>query len=211
MQQRHGLRQDKAAAVCARPCVQDTTIVHTCCSEHVEITSKFSLRSSRSCMHAPLCRMAGSGLLLALPDSCMLAVLQCLASDDQRSLFSAARANSRLHQAAVVALYSITARIFEQQQMDSQPLEGLSTASEKGIMRSERVQRHQSLHSPTRKSAMHAAMIIKACTQPSTQVVVPQTLKIIKVVCIVVIGSPAQPDHSGSLPSCCCCWNKRAP
>ena len=66
--------------------------------------------------------MAGAGspsLLLALPDPCLLAVLQCLAADDQRSLLSAARSHSRLHQAAVAALHSITAHITEQQQMDS--------------------------------------------------------------------------------------------
>jgi hypothetical protein len=48
-------------------------------------------------------------MLLALPDSCLLALLQSYAADDQRSLFSAARAHSRLHQAAVAALHSITA------------------------------------------------------------------------------------------------------
>ena len=58
-------------------------------------------------------------MLLALPDPCLLAVLQCLAADDQRSLCSAARAHSRLHQAAVAALHSISAHITHQQQMDS--------------------------------------------------------------------------------------------
>jgi hypothetical protein len=58
-------------------------------------------------------------MLLALPDPCLLTVLQCLAADDQRSLCSAAMAHSRLHQAAVAALHSITAHITEQQQMDS--------------------------------------------------------------------------------------------
>jgi hypothetical protein len=61
----------------------------------------------------------GSSLLLALPRPCLLAVLQCLAADDQRSFFCAARAHSRLHQAAVLALRSITAVVTQQQQADS--------------------------------------------------------------------------------------------
>jgi hypothetical protein len=56
--------------------------------------------------------------LLALPDPCLLAVLQCYAAEDQRSLFSAARAHSRLHQAAVAALRSVTALVRNQQQAD---------------------------------------------------------------------------------------------
>jgi hypothetical protein len=56
--------------------------------------------------------------LLELPDSCLLAVLQYTAAIDQRSLFSAARAHSRLHQAAVAALRSITADVPQQQQLD---------------------------------------------------------------------------------------------
>jgi hypothetical protein len=66
--------------------------------------------------------MAGaeSSMLLALPDPCLLQVLQCLAADDDhRSLFSAARANSRLHQTALMALRSITAHVLEQEQVDS--------------------------------------------------------------------------------------------
>jgi hypothetical protein len=62
---------------------------------------------------------AAQPLLLALPEPCLLAVLQCLAATDQRSLFSAARAHSRLRQAAVAALRSITAVCTQQQQMDS--------------------------------------------------------------------------------------------
>jgi hypothetical protein len=57
-------------------------------------------------------------LLLALPDPCLLAVLQCCGAEDQRSLFSAARAHSRLHQATVLALSSITAVMTQPQQMD---------------------------------------------------------------------------------------------
>ena len=59
-----------------------------------------------------------SSLLLALPDPCLLAVLQCCAADDQRSLCSAARAHSRLHQAAVLALRSITVVVTKQAQAD---------------------------------------------------------------------------------------------
>jgi hypothetical protein len=64
--------------------------------------------------------MAGTAqsLLLALPDSCVLAILQCLAAEDQRSLFTAARVHSRLHQAAVAALSGITVTVVDQQQMD---------------------------------------------------------------------------------------------
>ena len=69
-----------------------------------------------------LCRVASEGsrspLLLALPDPCLLAVLQCCAADDQRSLCSAARANSRLHQAAVLALRSITVVVTKHAQAD---------------------------------------------------------------------------------------------
>jgi hypothetical protein len=58
-------------------------------------------------------------MLLELPDPCLLAVMQHCAVDDQRSLFSAATAHSRLHQAAVLALQSITASLPEQEHMDS--------------------------------------------------------------------------------------------
>jgi hypothetical protein len=57
-------------------------------------------------------------LLLALPDLCLVAVLQCCAVADQHSLFSAARAHSRLHQAAVLALRKFTTVVRAQQQMD---------------------------------------------------------------------------------------------
>ena len=60
-------------------------------------------------------------LLVQLPDPCLLAVLQCCASD-LRSLLSAARAHSRLHQAAVVALSSISVGEITQQQ---QQVDGL--------------------------------------------------------------------------------------
>jgi hypothetical protein len=60
-----------------------------------------------------------SSLLLELPTACMLAILQRCAADDQRSVLSAARAHSRLHQAAVLALHSITAVITRQEQVDS--------------------------------------------------------------------------------------------
>ena len=58
-------------------------------------------------------------LLVALPDPCLLEVLQFLAVDDQRSLLSAARAHSRLHQAAVNILRSVTAHCNTKQQVDS--------------------------------------------------------------------------------------------
>jgi hypothetical protein len=56
--------------------------------------------------------------LVDLPDLCLLAVLRCLA-DDPVSLLSAARAHRRLHQAAAVALSSITVTLKQQQQLDS--------------------------------------------------------------------------------------------
>jgi hypothetical protein len=67
---------------------------------------------------ALLCRMKSGelALLLALPDPCLLAVLQYCAEDDRCSLFNAARAHSRLHQAAVLALRSIKAITNRQQQ-----------------------------------------------------------------------------------------------
>ena len=58
-------------------------------------------------------------LLLALLDPCLVAILQCCAADDQRSLFSAARAHSRLRQAAAVVLRSLTMVITDHQQADS--------------------------------------------------------------------------------------------
>jgi hypothetical protein len=58
-------------------------------------------------------------LLLALPDPCLLAVLQFCAVSDQRSLFSAARTHSKLHQAAAAALRSITADLPQLQQAHS--------------------------------------------------------------------------------------------
>jgi hypothetical protein len=56
--------------------------------------------------------------LLELPDPCVLALMQCCAADDLRSFFSAARAHSRLHQAAKVALTSITFTVRNQRQAD---------------------------------------------------------------------------------------------
>ena len=59
--------------------------------------------------------------LTDLPDPCLLEVLQCLADDNtcnQQSLFRAARAHSRLHQAAVTVLRSVTAYVTTQQQLD---------------------------------------------------------------------------------------------
>lgn len=64
--------------------------------------------------------MLGSrgSLLLQLPDSCLLVVLQHTAAQDQRSLFSAARAHSRLKQVAEVALCSISVTVTEKEQVD---------------------------------------------------------------------------------------------
>ena len=56
-----------------------------------------------------------ASLLLQLPDPCLLEVLRCCA-DDPRSLFSAARAHSRLRQAAVLAANSIRPVLKQQQQ-----------------------------------------------------------------------------------------------
>lgn len=56
--------------------------------------------------------------LLALPDPCLLTVLQCCAANEQRSLFSAARAHSRLRTVAVLALASISVSCTQQQQAD---------------------------------------------------------------------------------------------
>jgi hypothetical protein len=56
--------------------------------------------------------------LIDLPDPCLLAVLRCCAVD-QRSFSSAARAHSRLHQAAVVALNTITAVVDKEQQLSN--------------------------------------------------------------------------------------------
>jgi hypothetical protein len=97
--------------------------------------------------------------LLQLPDPCLLTVLQCCA-DDLSSLFSAARAHSRLHQAAAVALSSITVKLGQQQQaegllkymsshgqhVDSMELEGATLEGASGVCvtsRSRRVSLHQ--------------------------------------------------------------------
>ena len=56
--------------------------------------------------------------LLQLPDAFLLAILQCCA-DNQRSLFSAARAHSRLHQAAVLAASSIMVELKEADTVDT--------------------------------------------------------------------------------------------
>lgn len=84
----------------------------------------------RCSMH---CRMSSDesapSLLLALPDACLLAVLQCCAANSQRSLFSAARAHSRLHQAAVLALHSVTATVNTQPKANDALLYWASEAS----------------------------------------------------------------------------------
>lgn len=69
-------------------------------------------------LHRMASGAAGQSLLLALPDPCLIAVLQHCAADDHCSLFSAARSHSRLHQAAVQVLHSITADVAGQLQAD---------------------------------------------------------------------------------------------
>jgi hypothetical protein len=58
-------------------------------------------------------------MLLALPDACLLAVLQFCSAQDQQSLFSAARAHSRLHQASLLALTRLTIEDADQDSLDS--------------------------------------------------------------------------------------------
>lgn len=65
----------------------------------------------------PLLSLETAELLLQLPDPCLIAVLSSLI-DDLPSLFNTARSHSRLHQSALVALSSITARFNSQQQLD---------------------------------------------------------------------------------------------
>lgn len=65
--------------------------------------------------------MASAGscsLLLALPGECLVGILQCFAAEDLCSLFSAARSHSKLHQAAVTALRSMTVAVTQKQQLD---------------------------------------------------------------------------------------------
>ena len=64
------------------------------------------------------CNDPATSLLLALPDPCLLAVMQCCAVQSYRRLFSAARAHSRLRQMAMTSLSSITVKLRNQQQMD---------------------------------------------------------------------------------------------
>ena len=63
---------------------------------------------------APVAGEESPRSLLELPDVCLLAVLQCCAAD-YCTLFTAARAHSRLSQAAVLALPSVQAVVTEQQ------------------------------------------------------------------------------------------------
>lgn len=58
-------------------------------------------------------------LLLELPEECLVAVMRCCAADDLCSFFSAARSHSRLHQAAMAALHTVSAVVSQQQQADS--------------------------------------------------------------------------------------------
>ena len=56
-------------------------------------------------------------MLLALPDPCLLAVLQFCEADDQRSLFRAATAHSKLHRVAVSILRSLKAVVGNHQHL----------------------------------------------------------------------------------------------
>lgn len=67
-------------------------------------------------------RMAASksfSLLLELKEEWLVAVLEGLAADDLRSLFSVARSHSKLRRAALVALHNFKAVVSQQQQADS--------------------------------------------------------------------------------------------
>ena len=57
--------------------------------------------------------------LLQLPDTLLQSVLQCCAGNEPASWANAARAHSKLHQAAVQALHSITADVQDIGQLDS--------------------------------------------------------------------------------------------
>jgi Leucine-rich repeat (LRR) protein len=57
-------------------------------------------------------------LLVQLPDLCLLAILERMANEP-RSLFSAARAHSKLHQTAVLALRNISTKVRSQGQLHS--------------------------------------------------------------------------------------------
>ena len=78
---------------------------------------KRSMCAAATAVVPPRMAQAASLSLVELPHSCLLRVLQCCAADDQRSLFSAARAHSRLHQLAVEALQRVTAQVSQQQQL----------------------------------------------------------------------------------------------
>jgi hypothetical protein len=68
------------------------------------------------CCFAVMAIEEPASTLLELPDQCLVAVLRCC--NNQRCLLSAAKAHSRLHQAAVIALRSIKAVKATQQQAD---------------------------------------------------------------------------------------------
>jgi hypothetical protein len=58
-------------------------------------------------------------LLLALPDPCLLKVLECCAQDGPQSLLNLAMPHNRLQQAAVSVLRDISVDVPNQQKMDS--------------------------------------------------------------------------------------------
>jgi hypothetical protein len=81
--------------------------------------AKFGVMVGAKCPSSLLVLLVGysASTLLQLPDPCLLAVMHCM-TDHHVSLFSAARAHSRLHQAAVLALSSIKVVVKTQQQLD---------------------------------------------------------------------------------------------
>lgn len=85
----------------------------------ISTREQLSLLSQTNRSHIHRKMAIRESLLLQLPDSCLLVVLQHTAAQDQRSLFSAARAHSRLKQVAEVVLRINSATVTEQQQVHS--------------------------------------------------------------------------------------------
>jgi hypothetical protein len=76
--------------------------------------------AAAACRTLPSDEASSAGVsLLDLPDACLVVVLQGCAADSARTLFSAARAHSRLHQAALLVVQSLSVTVVRQQQADS--------------------------------------------------------------------------------------------
>ena len=99
-----------------------------CCCPHLNLPLTASISSLRlMACHDPMAVHSSAQVaavsLLQLPDPCLPAVLRCC--DTHSSICSAARAHSRLHQAAIEALTSITldksqsSRVLRQPRLDS--------------------------------------------------------------------------------------------